>query len=124
MRSAGAMFGGMTSSLTCGIHTSAMMVLGLLMGREDIEEGVDGLYPIASPAQDLIKRLNTKFGSHSCLEITGYDFTNRRQAMKFRTSGESKLCEKRVADGAEEIGQFLSELHQKDELYRPKRKSQ
>lgn len=31
-RVAGAMQGGMLSSLTCGVHTAGMMVLGLLMG--------------------------------------------------------------------------------------------
>ena len=36
-RAAGGMHGGMVSSLTCGIVSAGMMVLGLLVGREKLE---------------------------------------------------------------------------------------
>ncbi len=36
MASAGALHGGMMASLTCGIYTSGLMVLGLLIGRTRI----------------------------------------------------------------------------------------
>ncbi len=80
-RSAGALAGGLFTSLTCGIHLAGMMVLGLIVGREDITKGIDGIFPIIAPAQDLIKRLNTKIGSHSCMELTGVDFTDMEQAI-------------------------------------------
>lgn len=122
MRSAGAMFGGMVSSLTCGIHTAGMMVLGLLMGREKMEQGVDGLYPIVFPAQELIKRLNLKLGSHSCMELTGVDFTDLNQAIAFRSSKGYEKCFSRVAEGAKEIGLFLMKLNERGELFRLKDK--
>jgi hypothetical protein len=54
IRAAGGMHGGMVSSLTCGIVSGAMMVLGLLIGRENLEEGLDGIFPIVIPGQPRI----------------------------------------------------------------------
>ena len=118
MRSAGAMFGGMVSSLTCGIHTAGLMILGLLMGREQLKQGMDGLFPIVFPAQELVLRLNKRLGSHSCKELTGVDFTDLNQAMAFYTSKGHEICISRVGEGAEEIALFLRELDDKEELFR------
>jgi C_GCAxxG_C_C family probable redox protein len=118
IRSAGALHGGMMSSLTCGIHVAGMMVLGLLMGREKLEEGLEGLIPIIGPAHELVSRLNQKLGSHSCRELTGVDFTDLNQAMTFYVTGENKKCIARVAEGAEEIASFLKEKQQNGELFR------
>jgi C_GCAxxG_C_C family probable redox protein len=117
-RAAGAMQGGMLCSLTCGVHTAGMMVLGLLMGRERLEEGLDGIFPITGPAQELIGRLNRRLGSSSCRELSGVDFTDMNQAMAFMSSGESHKCYTLVADGAEEIALFLQDMAKKGELFR------
>jgi len=117
-RSATAFLGGMLSSYTCGVHVAGMMVLGLLIGRENIEEGLDGIFPIAIPGQELIQRLNAKIGSHSCRELTGVDFTDLNAALYFHASKEHEKCLTRVADGAEEIALFIKELDQKGELFR------
>ena len=118
IRSAGAFHGGMVSSLTCGIHVSGAMVLGLLIGREKLDGGLDGLLPIVMPAQDLIKRLNKRLGSSSCKELTGVDFTDMEAAIQFYASGENTKCFNRVAEGAEEIAIFLKELEQTGQLFR------
>ena len=117
-RSATAFLGGMLSSYTCGVHVAGMMVLGLLMGRQNVEEGLDGVFPIAIPGQELIGRLNTRIGSHSCKELTGVDFTDLNAALAFHASKEHEKCYTRVADGAEQIALFIKELHQKGELFR------
>lgn len=93
------------------------MVLGLLIGRENIEEGLDGIFPIAMPGQELIVRLKAKIGSHSCKELTGVDFTDLNQALAFHASKEHDKCFTRVAEGAEQIGLFIKELDQKGELF-------
>jgi C_GCAxxG_C_C family probable redox protein len=118
LRAAGGMHGGMVSSLTCGIVSGGMMVLGLLIGREDLEEGMDGIFPIVVPGQDLVERLQKRLGSTSCKEISGVDFTDLEQAMKFISSGENAQCFDHVAVGAEEIARFLQELSEKGELFR------
>ena len=66
IRAAGAMHTGMLCSLTCGVYTGALMTLGLLMGREKLEAGVDGLFPIMLPGQELVSRLRARLGAHSC----------------------------------------------------------
>jgi hypothetical protein len=108
----------MLSSYTCGVHVAGLMVLGLLMGRDNIEEGLDGVFPIAIPGQELIRRLNAKIGSHSCKELTGVDFTDLNAALAFHASKAHEKCFTRVGDGAEEIGSFIKELNQKGELFR------
>ena len=118
IRSAGAMHAGMLCSLTCGIHTAGLMVLGLLMGRDELEQGLDGLFPIIVPGQDLMARLNRKIGSHMCREICGVVFTDLEQAMQFYSSNENEKCFGLVAEGAEEIALFLKELEEKGELFR------
>jgi hypothetical protein len=116
-RSSTAFLGGMLSSYTCGVHVAGLMVLGLLMGRENIKDGLDGVFPIAIPGQELIRRLNAKIGSHSCKELTGMDFTDLDAALAFHVSSEHEKCFTRVADGAEEIARFILELNQKGELF-------
>jgi C_GCAxxG_C_C family probable redox protein len=118
IRSAGAMHGGMLCSYTCGVHVAGAMVLGLLMGREDLEQGLDGLLPIVGPTQELMARLNEKLGSHSCKELTGVDFTDLEAAMVFMNSKDHDKCLERVAEGAEEIGLFLKQLEERGELFR------
>jgi len=121
LRSAGAMHGGMLCSYTCGVHVAGAMVLGLLAGRENLEQGLDGLLPIVGPAQELMMRLNKKLGSHSCKELTGVDFTDLEAAMNFMVSKDHDKCLERVAEGAEGIGLFLKELEERGELFRADR---
>ncbi len=118
IRSAGAMHVGMLSSLVCGVHTGGLMVLGLLVGREDLEEGLDGLFPIAMPAQDLVQRLTARLGSSSCKELTGVDFTDLNKAIEFINSPGREMCIDLVADGAEEIARFLQEQARAGQLFR------
>jgi C_GCAxxG_C_C family probable redox protein len=118
LRAAGGLHGGMVSSLTCGIVSGGMLVLGLLIGREKLEEGMDGIFPIVVPGQDLVARLEKRLGSTSCKEISGVDFRDLEQAMKFISSGENTKCFDHVAAGAEEIARFLQELSEKGQLFR------
>jgi len=120
MASAGAFHAGLSTSLTCGICTGGLMVLGLFMGRDRIEQGLDGLFPIMPPAQELVDRLQKKMGSASCRELTGVDFTDSNQAIAFFGTDEHEKCMSRVAEGAEEIALFLKNLNERGDLFRPK----
>jgi hypothetical protein len=55
--------------LTCGVHSAGVIVMGMIMGRERLEEGLDGLLPMVLPTQELIRRLNVRLGSNSCTEF-------------------------------------------------------
>ena len=119
MASAGAFHAGLSNSLTCGIYTGGLMVLGLFMGRDRIEQGLDGLFPIMLPAQELVDRLQKKMGSASCRELTGVDFTDMNQAIAFFGTEGHEKCMSRVAEGAEEIALFLKNLNERGDLFRP-----
>ncbi len=116
-RAATAFTAGMFSSLTCGIHAGGMIILGLVAGRDDISDGVDGLLPVLLPAQKMVQRLNQRIGGHACREMTGVDFTDLDQAMAYQGSRESQACAQRVYDGAEEIALVLNELSRSGELF-------
>ena len=118
LRAGGAMQGGMMSSLTCGVHTAGLMILGMLMGREDLETGLDGLMPIVVPSQDLVRKLSRRLGGHSCLAMTGVDFTDLEAALVYKLSEDHEKCVTRVADGAETIARFLQALDCQGELFR------
>jgi C_GCAxxG_C_C family probable redox protein len=109
--------GGMMSSLTCGIHSAGIIVMGMIMGRERLEEGLDGILPMVLPTQELIRRLNERLGSHSCKELTGVDFTDLEQAMAYRASDEHQKCIARVADGTEEIAKLIKEKYLAEEIF-------
>ena len=119
LQASSAFFGGMLSSLTCGVHSAGVLIIGLLVGRRDLDEGIDGLYPMVFPIQSMIKRLNLKIGSHSCFELTGVDFTDLNSAIAFRQSEDHLNCIKRVADGARVIAELLQELDRDGHLFRP-----
>jgi C_GCAxxG_C_C family probable redox protein len=120
LKGASGFIGGMLSSLTCGVHAAGVIVIGLIMGRERLEDGMDGLFPSVLPTQELMQRLNNKLGSHSCRDLTGVDFTDLDQAIAFQSSEGHKQCINRVADGAEEIAKLISQKFAEGEVFYPK----
>jgi C_GCAxxG_C_C family probable redox protein len=120
MSAAGAMHGGMLSSLTCGVHTGSMMVLGLFMGRENVHLGREAFFPIMGPGQELIRRLNKRLGGSVCRELSGVDFTDMKQVAGFRGTANWERCLNRGAEGAEETARLLVELNEQGELFRVK----
>lgn len=117
MRLAGAFHSGMCQSLTCGILTGGLMALGLLIGRGEPEQGLDGLLPIMNPAQELKGLLEKELGSVSCKELTGVDFTNLEQAVTFLVSEGHAKCIERVGLGAQLTARFIAEQSAKGALF-------
>ena len=118
LRAGGAMQGGMMSSMTCGVHTAGLMILGMLVGRDRLETGLDGMMPIIMPAQHMVKTLTEDIGGHSCFEMTGVDFTDLEAAMTYKLSDDHERCVDRVGRGARIIAELLQELDSKGELFR------
>jgi len=118
LRTGGAMQGGMMSSMTCGVHTAGLMILGLLVGREKLESGLDGMMPIIMPAQRMVRKLTEGVGGHSCLAMTGVDFTDLEAAMIYKLSEDHERCVERVGNGARIIAELLQDLDRKGELFR------
>jgi len=64
-----------------------------------------------------MKRLSQTLGSHSCKDLTGYDFSDMEQALQFYATGDNKKCHARVEEGAEQIALFLKELEERGDLF-------
>ena len=106
------------SSMTCGVHTAGLMILGLLVGRGKLESGFDGMLPIIMPAQLMVRKLTESIGGHSCLAMTGVDFTDLEAAMTYKLSEDHERCVGRVGNGAQIIAELLQDLDRKGELFR------
>jgi hypothetical protein len=74
--------------------------------------------PIVVPSQSLVRSLSARIGGHSCLAMTGVDFTDLEAALIYKLSDDHEKCVNRVADGAETIAQFLQALDRQGELFR------
>jgi hypothetical protein len=75
--------------------------------------------PIIVPSQDLVRLLSRQLGGHSCLAMTGVDFTDLEAALVYKLSEDHEKCVARVGTGAEVIAQFLQEMNDKGDLFRP-----
>ncbi len=117
LKAASGFWGGMVSSLTCGIHSAGVILMGMIVGRDRLDEGLDGLLPMVVPTQELVRRLNERLGSHSCRELTGVDFTDLEQAMAYRGSDGRQQCITHVANGAEEIAKLINDQHAAGDLF-------
>jgi hypothetical protein len=79
------------------------------------------MMPIVLPAQKMVKRLIETIGGHSCLDMTGVDFTDLSAAMAYKLSPDHEKCaEDRVGNGANAIAKMLRELDEKGCLFRPR----
>ena len=99
-------------------HTAGLMILGLLAGRERLESGLDGMMPIILPAQRMVKTLADRIGGHSCLDMTGVDFTDLEAAMTYKLSNDHEKCVDRVGEGARAIAEVLQDMNARGELFR------
>ena len=117
LRAGGAMQGGMMSSMTCGVHTAGLMILGMLVGRDRLESGLDGMMPIIMPAQHMVKTLTEAIGGHSCFEMTGVDFTDLEAAMIYKMSDDHERCVDRVGNGAQAIAELIQDFDSKGDLF-------
>ena len=73
---------------TCGTLIGGAMALGLKYGRVDPTTGMDGLLECQKAVYDLVNRFTAEFGTTSCRELTGRDFTDDTQVEEFLASGE------------------------------------
>ena len=56
LKAASGFWGGMVSSLTCGVHSAGVIVMGMIMERDRLDRRIDGLLPMVFPTQELIRR--------------------------------------------------------------------
>ena len=110
LRAAGPMVGGMGLGKICGALAGGVMVLGIKYGRSNMEEGIQGLIPGFLAAQELVKRFEKEFGTTSCFEIAGIDWTDANEAIQALSNPEFlKKCAGVTARTAEMVAEILLE---------------
>jgi C_GCAxxG_C_C family probable redox protein len=94
LRAAGPLCAGLGAGKSCGALAAGVLVLGLVHGRARPEEGIGGLARGFEVAQALVRRFEAEFGTTSCAEISGVDWTKPEEAMRFLTTPASeKACQ-------------------------------
>ena len=76
----------------CGAVSAAALVLGLKYRRPlaDEKKAEDARKQSRAEAHEFVKRFTQDFGAIGCYDLTGVDFSNRKEAKRFRRSGMSK----------------------------------
>ena len=111
IKAASAITGGMgRRGKTCGVLIGGAMALGLKYGRIDPATGMEGLVEAQRAVYDLVGKFIAEFGTTSCRELTGHDFTDETQLQKFMTSGEfEEKCVEYAAKTAGWVAEIWSD---------------
>ncbi|MBE9502067.1 MAG: C_GCAxxG_C_C family protein [Dehalococcoidia bacterium] len=109
-KAASALCSGVGASKTCGALLAGVMVLGMKHGRAQIQEGLGSLVKGLELAQKLVRKFEQQFGTTSCYEISGIDWTDEKAVMEFLNSQERiEKCAQVVGKTAEMVAELLSE---------------
>ena len=107
-KAVGPLCAGLSLGKSCGALAVGVMVLGMVHGRDRMEEGLGGLMKGFSLAQALVQRFEQEFGTTSCFEISGVDWTDMQAVSQFfSTPAYEKACEV-SAKTAEMVADLLS----------------
>lgn len=92
---------------TCGAVTGCVMALGLVYGRDDLDDW-KGYLASLPPARRFCRRFEEMNGSTACAAILesklgrNYNLANRVEAIKYAAAGGEKSCSK-VIESAVQI---------------------
>ena len=84
---------------TCGAVTGCLMALGLVFGRDNLDDW-KGYLASLPPARRFCRRFEEENGSTACVIILetklgrNYDLANRVDAVKYAAAGGQKTCGK------------------------------
>lgn len=109
-KAASALCAGVGMGKTCGALLAGVMVLGMKHGRAQIEEGLVGLMKGLELDQKLVQKFEREFGTTTCYEISGIDWTDEQAVMEFISSPERiEKCAQVAGKTAEMVAEVLSE---------------
>jgi len=107
-KASSALCAGLGMGKTCGALAGGVMVLGLINGRQRIEQGLEGLTPGLMLAQSLVQRFEQEFGTTVCYDISGVDWTDFEAAMKMVNDPEAvEKCAQLVGRTAEMVAELI-----------------
>jgi C_GCAxxG_C_C family probable redox protein len=108
-KAAGPLCAGLGSGKTCGALAGGVLVLGMVHGRPSLEQGPQGLRKGFALAQALVKRFEKEFGSTTCYEISGVDWTDREAVKRSMSNQAGEKCFQLVGKTAAMVAELLAE---------------
>jgi C_GCAxxG_C_C family probable redox protein len=97
----------------CGALIGGLMVLGLVFGRKDIEEGMVGILNGIRPMRKLVKYFEEKYENVDCRDITKTDMADPEKAGAYFDAGGLKKCANMMADVAAFVSDIIYEEKEK-----------
>ena len=91
----------------CGAAIGALMVLGLVYGRRDVNEGMEGILKGIRPMRKFVKYFEEKHGHINCRDLTGTDLANPQQATAYFEAGGLEKCATMMADAAGFVAELI-----------------
>jgi C_GCAxxG_C_C family probable redox protein len=91
----------------CGALIGGLMVLGVVFGRRNMHEGLEGIINGIRPARRLVKHFQNRFGTLNCREITKTDLADPVQAEAYFAGGGLDRCAGITGDVAAFVGEIL-----------------
>ena len=93
----------------CGALIGGLMALGLVYGRKDVAEGMEGILAGIRPMRKLVNYFQETYHSPNCSEITGTDLADPEKATVYFDAGGLEKCANMMADVAGFVGEIIYE---------------
>lgn len=110
----GALQGGGSCGLTCGALATGFILIGARVGRNSIDEGLEGILPAFEPCQKLTNWFKPMYKSTVCSEITGVNWFDMNDVVQhyFGPRGPETIeeCAKLTGGTAYKVAEILSQL--------------
>jgi len=97
----------------CGAVIGGLMVLGLVFGRKDVNEGMEGILVGIRPMRKLMRYFQETYQSPNCRDITGTDLADPEKATAYFEAGGLEKCANMMADVAGFVGEIIYEEREK-----------
>ncbi len=93
----------------CGAAIGGLMVLGLVYGRQDVNEGMPGILKGIRPMRKFVKYFESKYAHLNCRDLTGADLAIPHQATAYFEAGGLEKCAAMMADSAAFVAELIYE---------------
>ncbi len=104
---------------TCGAVTGCLMALGLIYGRENLDDW-KGYLASLPPARRFCRRFQEAQGSTNCADLLEskmghrYDLANKIDAIKYAAAGGKKTCSKIILSAVEIAAEIIETKHRNE----------
>ena len=110
----GALQGGGSCGLTCGALVTGLILIGAVVGRDNIEDGFKGILPAMKPSRELTNWFKLMWKSTVCSEISGVNWFDMNEIIEHYTSPRGtdsiEQCAKLTGGTAYKVAEILSQL--------------